>query len=68
MHFLFTFLFKKLFQISGLQEIHSRTNLILQGITSQWSKLKALLLVDKNKFPEKGHRFTAIYSRDREYL
>lgn len=48
--------------------MHTKTNFIVDGITSQWDKIKAWIFVDKEHFPEKGQRFTAIYSRDREYL
>lgn len=40
----------------------------MQGISSQWEKIKSHVLVDRNIFPRKSYRFTAIYSRDREYL
>lgn len=59
---------KILFQIPALQDIEIRTNPIIEEISSLWDKLKSLVLVDKAKFPEKSYRFTAIYSRDKEYL
>lgn len=55
-------------QIPGLEEMHTRTSFVVKKISSQWNKIKSLILVDRTKFPEKSHRFTAIYSRDREYL
>lgn len=55
-------------QLPALRQVHTRTNILMEGITSQWAKIKALIMVDLEKFPEKNQRFTAIYSRDREYL
>lgn len=37
----------------------------LQGF---WGKQARKILVDEEHFPEKSHRFTAVYSRDKEYL
>lgn len=51
-----------------MEGIHSRTNFIVERITDQWKKLKSYILVDHKLFPKKGYRFTAIYSRDKEYL
>jgi anoctamin-1 len=55
-------------QIPALHQMRSRTNFLIEEINSQWDKLKSYILVDSDKFPEKNQRFTAIYSRDREYL
>ncbi|XP_030746412.1 anoctamin-1-like isoform X2 [Sitophilus oryzae] len=56
-------------EIPALRQVSQQTNSILEGINDQWEKIKAWVLVDKEKFPEKGQqRFTAVYSRDREYL
>ena len=44
------------------------SNSFIEGFQSQWNKIKATVLIDKKIFPEKSHRFTAVYSRDREYL
>ncbi|EFA04121.2 anoctamin-5 isoform X2 [Tribolium castaneum] len=55
-------------EMPAFRQMHSRTNFIVEGITSQWDKLKSYVIVDSEKFPEKDQRFTAIYSRDREYL
>lgn len=51
-----------------MNQINNRTNFILDGINNSWDKIKATVFIDREKFPEKGQRFTAIYSRDREYL
>ncbi|RZB39519.1 anoctamin-4-like, partial [Asbolus verrucosus] len=55
-------------QLPAMDQIQSKTNSIMNGITNQWDKLKSIIIVDTKKFPEKGQRFTAIYSRDKEYL
>nr|XP_022909053.1 anoctamin-4 isoform X2 [Onthophagus taurus] len=54
--------------VPGLEGIHHRTNFLVGSIKSQWNKIKSWILVDTETFPEKSHRFTAVYSRDREYL
>ncbi|CAH0557259.1 unnamed protein product [Brassicogethes aeneus] len=55
-------------KLPAFNQIHTKTNFIIDGITNSWDKVKSILFVDTDKFPEKGHRFTAIYSRDKEYL
>ncbi|XP_019864929.1 anoctamin-5 isoform X2 [Aethina tumida] len=55
-------------ELPALNQINTRNNFIIEGITNSWDKIKSLVFVDTEKFPEKKQRFTAIYSRDREYL
>ncbi|XP_076270486.1 anoctamin 1 isoform X2 [Rhynchophorus ferrugineus] len=56
-------------QIPALRQVSRQTNFLLDEITDQWEKVKSYILIDREKFPEKAQqRFTAIYSRDREYL
>ncbi|CAG9825058.1 unnamed protein product [Phaedon cochleariae] len=55
-------------KIPLIRQISSHTNFIFDGINDQWDKIKERVFVDKKTFPDKGHRFTAIYSRDKEYL
>lgn len=55
-------------EIPGLRTVHTSTNYILETLNSQWERIKSCILVDKTNFPERGQRFTAVYSRDREYL
>lgn len=62
------FLFMEYLQLNGVKERGSKTNAIIESVNSTWYKIKSVVLVDLEEFPEKGHRFTAIYSRDREYL
>ncbi|XP_063913135.1 anoctamin-4 isoform X3 [Zophobas morio] len=55
-------------KMPAFQQVQSKTNFLVEEITSQWDKLKSYVIVDTEKFPEKNQRFTAVYSRDREYL
>ncbi|KAJ8955607.1 hypothetical protein NQ318_001437 [Aromia moschata] len=55
-------------KIPALRQVSTQTNFLIDGINNQWDKIKSWIFVDKKRFPDKGHRFTAIYSRDREYL
>ncbi|KAI4465733.1 ngep-related [Holotrichia oblita] len=58
-------------KLPALPEIRSHTNFLTKGVKyigSRWSKLKSFILVDTNIFPKKNQRFTAVYSRDREYF
>ncbi|XP_072402314.1 anoctamin-5-like isoform X2 [Diabrotica undecimpunctata] len=55
-------------EIPALRQISRQTNFLIEGITDQWDKLKTWVFVDESTFPNKAHRFTAIYSRDKEYL
>lgn len=55
-------------EIPGWQNMHQKSNFILDGFNLQWERVKSAVLVDKENFPKKNHRFTAIYSRDRNYL
>lgn len=52
-----------------LRQVSRQTTTLFEGVSERWEKLKTKIFVDKEKFPEKSRqRFTAIYSRDREYL
>ncbi|GJQ69772.1 hypothetical protein Trydic_g22331 [Trypoxylus dichotomus] len=58
-------------KLPGLPTTQNHTNFLTKGIeyvSSRWTKLKSGVLVDTDIFPEKNQRFTAVYSRDREYL
>nr|XP_023017814.1 anoctamin-2-like [Leptinotarsa decemlineata] len=55
-------------KIPVLRQVSKQTNFIFEEINSKWDIVKSWVFVDKNIFPDKGHRFTAIYSRDKEYL
>ncbi|XP_066253973.1 anoctamin-5 isoform X2 [Euwallacea similis] len=56
-------------EIPALRQVSRRTNFLLEEVNDRWKKIKEWIFVDKEKIPEKAEqRFTAIYSRDREYL
>ncbi|XP_060518729.1 anoctamin-4 isoform X2 [Cylas formicarius] len=55
-------------KIPALRQMSRQTNFIVEGIHDQWKKLKTFIFIDQTKFPEKEQRFTAVYSRDRDYL
>ncbi|XP_057670023.1 anoctamin-5 isoform X2 [Diorhabda carinulata] len=55
-------------KIPALRQISRRTNFFIDNISSRWDKLKSYITIDDSTFPDKEHRFTAIYSRDKEYL
>ncbi|XP_066253974.1 anoctamin-4 isoform X3 [Euwallacea similis] len=56
-------------KIPALRQVSRRTNFLLEEVNDRWKKIKEWIFVDKEKIPEKAEqRFTAIYSRDREYL
>ncbi|ENN75895.1 hypothetical protein YQE_07537, partial [Dendroctonus ponderosae] len=59
----------KFVKIPALRQVSHRTNFFVEGVSEQWAKVKEWIFLDKDKFPENDQqRFTAIYSRDREYL
>ncbi|XP_066141402.1 anoctamin-4 isoform X2 [Euwallacea fornicatus] len=56
-------------EIPAFRQVSRRTNFLLKEVNDRWEKIREWIFVDKEKFPEKAEqRFTAIYSRDREYL
>ncbi|XP_047098037.1 anoctamin-1-like isoform X1 [Schistocerca piceifrons] len=55
-------------KIPALQEVHQKTHNILDGVTSLAARATAPLKVDPTLFPKSNQRYTAVYSRDREYL
>ncbi|XP_050306714.1 anoctamin-1 isoform X2 [Anthonomus grandis grandis] len=56
-------------EVPALRQVSRQTNFLIDGIADKWAKIKESVFLDKEKFPEKTYqRFTAIYSRDREYL
>lgn len=48
--------------------MHNKTNTFFDEMNSYWNAFWSKIYVDKKVFPERSHRFTAVYSRDREYL
>ncbi|KAG8227803.1 hypothetical protein J437_LFUL006217 [Ladona fulva] len=55
-------------KIPGLDGVRRRTNSIISDIDSITSNFKKHFTVNTEVFPPKTQRFTAIYSRDKEYL
>ncbi|KAL1491248.1 hypothetical protein ABEB36_011870 [Hypothenemus hampei] len=56
-------------KIPALRQVSRRTNVLIENFKDQWAKVREWIFVDREKFPNKSQqRFTAIYSRDREYL
>lgn len=54
--------------IPALTEVHARTNGLLDNFHSFFDRVMSRFYVDEKVFPPKGHRYTAVYSRDKEYL
>lgn len=41
---------------------------VFERVTGIAQRINSIIGVDENKFPKKAERFTAVYSRDKEYL
>lgn len=59
---------KRIFQIPGFDKVSNQTTTIYTQVKGTWTKWKKRFIVDEEHFPPKSHRFTAVYSRDKEYL
>lgn len=57
-----------IFQFSALKDVHEKTNSFLDKLEECWNQIMSKIRVDPTKFPERKHRLTAIYSKDKEYL
>ncbi|XP_045542104.1 anoctamin-1 isoform X5 [Papilio machaon] len=55
-------------KFSALKDVHEKTNTLLDRIQACWDSFMSKIRVDHTKFPERKHRLTAIYSKDKEYL
>lgn len=55
-------------QIPGFRGMQSPTSTILAHLKGFGHKLANSVLVDEEHFPQHSQRFTAVYSRDKEYL
>ncbi|XP_030030967.2 anoctamin-1 isoform X4 [Manduca sexta] len=55
-------------KFSALKDVHEKTNSLIDRIDACWERLMARIRVDPEMFPERKHRLTAIYSKDKEYL
>ncbi|XP_055691845.1 anoctamin-4 isoform X2 [Lutzomyia longipalpis] len=56
-------------EIPGLTDMITKTQpTFLSQLSGIWGSLVKSFLVDEKHFPPISHRFTAVYSRDKEYL
>ncbi|XP_038208784.1 anoctamin-1-like isoform X2 [Zerene cesonia] len=55
-------------KFSVLKDAPEKTNSFLDSIDACWDSFMSKIRVDPNLFPERKHRLTAIYSKDKEYL
>lgn len=58
----------KIPQIPGFRSVQSTTASVYDRFSGCCSKFRNLIAVDEEHFPQKSTRFTAVYSRDKEYL
>lgn len=55
-------------KFSALREAHEQTNSFVEQLDACWDRFMSKIRVDTEMFPERKHRLTAIYSKDKEYL
>ncbi|XP_052753913.1 anoctamin-1-like isoform X4 [Galleria mellonella] len=55
-------------KFSALKDVHEKTNSLVDKMDACWEQFMAKIRVDPDLFPERKHRLTAIYSKDKEYL
>ncbi|GBP18543.1 Anoctamin-5 [Eumeta japonica] len=55
-------------KFSALKDVHEKTNSVLEKMEDAWNRIMSNFRVDTRIFPERKHRLTAIYSKDKEYL
>ncbi|XP_039765909.1 anoctamin-5-like isoform X2 [Pararge aegeria] len=55
-------------KFSALKDVHDKTNSLIDKIDVCWDNFMSKIRVDPKLFPERKHRLTAIYSKDKEYL
>ncbi|EDV98603.1 anoctamin-1 isoform X2 [Drosophila grimshawi] len=55
-------------EIPGLSVVKTSTKSVFSSLKTVWQFFLRNIYVDENLFPKRAHRFTAIYSRDKEYL
>ncbi|XP_026726490.1 anoctamin-1 isoform X2 [Trichoplusia ni] len=55
-------------KFSALKDVHEKTNSLLDQAEACWDRFMSKIRVDETMFPERRHRLTAIYSKDKEYL
>ncbi|CAK1600273.1 unnamed protein product [Parnassius mnemosyne] len=55
-------------KFSALKDVQEKTNSVLDRMEACWDRIMSKIRVDPQMFPERKHRLTAIYSKDKEYL
>ncbi|XP_061382630.1 anoctamin-5 isoform X2 [Danaus plexippus] len=55
-------------KFSALKNVHDKTNSLIDRVEDCWDRFMSKIRVDPVMFPERRHRLTAIYSKDKEYL
>lgn len=48
--------------------IRTKSSIFVEKVNGFWDWCRRQILVDEIHFPPISHRFTAVYSRDKEYL
>ncbi|XP_022827150.1 anoctamin-1-like [Spodoptera litura] len=55
-------------KFTALKDVHEKTNSFVEQVDACWDQFMSKIRVDTDMFPERKHRLTAIYSKDKEYL
>ncbi|XP_075980505.1 anoctamin-1-like isoform X3 [Anticarsia gemmatalis] len=55
-------------QSTALKDVQEKTNGLIDRAGECWERFMSKIRVDTEMFPERKHRLTAIYSKDKEYL
>ncbi|XP_059484748.1 anoctamin-1 isoform X2 [Neocloeon triangulifer] len=55
-------------EIPAFQDVHDKTHSLMDSVQTAVDRLLGYIYVDSKHFPQKSHRFTAVYSRSKEYL
>ncbi|CAH0698738.1 unnamed protein product [Spodoptera exigua] len=55
-------------KFTALKDVHEKTNSLVEQVDACWDRFMSKIRVDTDMFPERKHRLTAIYSKDKEYL
>ncbi|XP_073948670.1 anoctamin 1 isoform X2 [Choristoneura fumiferana] len=55
-------------KFSAIKDLAEGTNSFVDKMEAGWDRIMSKIRLDPAKFPERKHRLTAIYSKDKEYL
>ncbi|XP_053600651.1 anoctamin-1 isoform X3 [Plodia interpunctella] len=55
-------------KFSALRDVTEKTNSLIDRVDACWDRFMSKIRVDPELFPERKHRLTAIYSKDKDYL